>query len=92
MKILVIEHEFDTPPGSTLEWLQKKNISYEVLSAPHVTAYPSVTEFDGLIICGGSMNVDEEATEPWLVAEKKFIKDSIAAKKKSWACVWVVSF
>ena len=44
---------------------------------------PAVTSVDELLIMGGCMNVDEEEKFPWLIAEKKFIKETIDAKKKT---------
>jgi GMP synthase-like glutamine amidotransferase len=38
--------------------------------------------FDWLVLCGGSPNVDEEHLWPWMKAEKLFIAQAIAQKKK----------
>lgn len=38
---------------------------------------PKPEEIDDLIICGGSMNVDQESRFPWLRAEKKLIEDTL---------------
>ena len=42
---------------------------------------PPVSAFDLLVILGGPMSVNEEATLPWLAAEKSFIRDVLAADK-----------
>ncbi len=43
--------------------------------------FPKLTEFDGLIIMGGPMNVYDEARYPWLNKEKQFITEAIKADK-----------
>lgn len=81
MKTLVLQHEIDTPAGSTVDWLKSRGMDYEILFADRLLA--GLTQsFDQLIICGGSMNVDEEAKHPWLVAEKAFIRLAIDQQKK----------
>ena len=42
---------------------------------------PDLNSFDWLIIMGGPMGIYEEASHPWLIDEKKFIKNSIEAGK-----------
>lgn len=45
-------------------------------------ALPAVADFDALIVMGGPMNIHEHAAHPWLLAEKAFIADAIAAGKR----------
>lgn len=81
MKALIIQHETITPPGSTLEWLKLKGIDYKI----HFFSDGNFSEnenFDLLIICGGSQNVDQEAEFPWLTLEKAFIQQAIKDHKK----------
>jgi GMP synthase-like glutamine amidotransferase len=42
---------------------------------------PDISDFDWLVIMGGSMNIYEEEEYPWLREEKNFIAESIASKK-----------
>jgi GMP synthase-like glutamine amidotransferase len=82
MKALIIQHEKDTPPGSTLDWLKLKKIPFEIVFPSEGLPPVLQDNFDFLIICGGSMNVDEEDLHPWLREEKKLISDFIKANKK----------
>jgi GMP synthase-like glutamine amidotransferase len=41
-------------------------------------ALPDVSTFDGLVVMGGPMRVDDERHYAWLVEEKKFIEKAIA--------------
>lgn len=63
----------------------------ELLASGHVLtctrfhagdALPSQHDFDALIVMGGPMGVYDEATLPWLISEKQFIKATIAAGKR----------
>ena len=42
---------------------------------------PALYDVDWLIVLGGAMSVNEESRYPWLVSEKKFLKEAIAAGK-----------
>ncbi len=42
---------------------------------------PSVDDFDWLVIMGGPMSAGDESEYPWLTAEKKFIKETVAGGK-----------
>ena len=44
-------------------------------------ALPMQEHFDALIVMGGPMSVHDEATLPWLRAEKHFIKETVANGK-----------
>lgn len=43
---------------------------------------PPLAAFDALVVMGGPMGVDDEATLPWLAAEKQFIKAAVTAGKR----------
>lgn len=82
MKILILQHEKSTPPGSTLKWCTERGHEFRVLTPSETAAWPALAEFDLMVICGGGMNVDQEAQYPWLRGEKAFIRSAIAAGKK----------
>jgi GMP synthase-like glutamine amidotransferase len=42
---------------------------------------PSLADVDLLVVMGGPMSANDEATLPWLVAEKRFIREAIEAGK-----------
>jgi GMP synthase-like glutamine amidotransferase len=80
LKIAILQHD-QTPPGTTIEWCIKRNVSYQVY---HLAKgpLPAVEQFDGLIVLGGEINVDEEEKYPWLRQEKILIKTAIEKNKK----------
>ncbi len=82
MKALIIQHEFKTPPGSTLEWLNQHRIEHQIIRIDLGETLPSVEGLDILFICGGSMDVDQEDKFSWLRDEKNFIKKCLSKNIK----------
>ncbi len=80
MKILIIQHEDSTTPGSTLKYLKARNLDYEVHFFKN--GLPADTTYSGIIILGGGMNADEIELYPWLIEEKKYLKNCIENKIK----------
>lgn len=81
MKIHYLQHVPFETPASIEQWAFKHQHS---LSATRFYAHeslPSVADFDWLVVMGGPMNIYEEAQYPWLIAEKRFIEQAIAANK-----------
>lgn len=68
--------------GAIERWLRAKGyaISQTAFFQPSFSL-PSVDTIDLLIVLGGPMSVNDEAQYPWLVQEKEFIRQAIAAGK-----------
>ena len=81
LRIHVLQHTDSSVPGSVLDWLKTKGHASTVVRIHKGDALPSVDETDWLIVMGGSMNVDDTEKYPWLLEEKKLLKEAIAAKK-----------
>jgi GMP synthase (glutamine-hydrolysing) len=43
---------------------------------------PSVDQFDGLILLGGPMSVNDESLYPWLAVEKELVRHAIHAERR----------
>ncbi|UJF25158.1 hypothetical protein L0B52_03145 [Suttonella sp. R2A3] len=67
--------------GSIEPWLT--NAGYSISSTAFFGSgeLPNLEDIDLLIIMGGPMSVNDEAEYPWLIKEKAFIKQAIAAGK-----------
>lgn len=67
--------------GHIESWAKKHkhHLSYTYLYEE--TSFPDNDDFDMLIIMGGPMNIYEEEIYPWLVPEKKFIREAIESEK-----------
>lgn len=81
LDLLIIRHEEDSPPGTTVLWAEQNNVRYHVWNIATEARPFAATEIRALMICGGSMDTFEEALYPWLVAEKKFIKECVDLNK-----------
>jgi GMP synthase-like glutamine amidotransferase len=81
MRAHIFQHLSFEGPGMIRPWLQNAGfeIAFTVLSESPV--FPSAQDIDFLVIMGGSMSVNDEAGFPWLVKEKQFIREFIAAGK-----------
>ncbi|MDD4356240.1 MAG: gamma-glutamyl-gamma-aminobutyrate hydrolase family protein [Smithellaceae bacterium] len=67
--------------GSIRSWLTKA--SYTITCTPFFESadLPVLQEIDLLIVMGGPMSVNDEKIHPWLVPEKKFIRQMIMSGK-----------
>ena len=58
-------------------WLDSRDAELGYTRFYESAELPDVRGIDLVIIMGGPMNVQEETTHPWLVAEKKFVREAI---------------
>lgn len=81
MRAHYLQHVLFEGLGSIETWLQKAN--YEISSTQFYNNenLPKAEEIDLLVIMGGPMSVNDEEDYPWLVKEKKFIKNVIQIGK-----------
>lgn len=78
MRVHVLQHVSNEGLGSIEAWLAARQAS---VSFTHFYAgeLPPVTSgLDLIIALGGPMSVNDEATLPWLVAEKQFLREAMA--------------
>jgi GMP synthase-like glutamine amidotransferase len=78
MRIHVIQHVPFEGPGLIGEWAQECGHSLAT-SLAITEEYPDVDDIDFLAVMGGPMDADDEDASPWLVPEKHFIAEAIAA-------------
>lgn len=81
-RVLILQHEPFVSLGSIQEYLLDKNISFSVLQLFENPRFPEISLFQGLLILGGTMNIDQEMIYPWLKKEKLYIKEAIKQKKR----------
>ncbi len=61
------------------QWANSHNHTLNVSRSYDDDALPALDSFDWLIVMGGPMSVHDEEKHPWLIAEKRLIKQSIDA-------------
>ena len=74
MRVLSISHERDAGPGVFVDTLTAAGAEHDewfVAEGGPPAADP--TGYDAVMVFGGSMNADEEAKYPWMVAEKTLL-------------------
>lgn len=81
MRIHHLQHEAFEGLGSMEQWFRAHGA---VLTSTHLyrgESLPPVDAIERLVIMGGAMSVNDEATLPWLAAEKAFVRACIDAGK-----------
>lgn len=73
MRVRVFQHVSFEGLGSIADWLARRSASVDFTRFVEAPALPAADSFDLLIVLGGPMGVHDEATLPWLGAEKRFI-------------------
>ena len=63
--------------GGIGSWLDSRDAELGYTRFYESAELPDVRGIDLVIIMGGPMNVPDETTHPWLVAEKKFVREAI---------------
>ena len=81
LRIHYFQHEPYEGPGCIQDWAEKENHMLSCTRLYHAETPPALEEVNMLIIMGGSMGIYDEAEYPWLVNEKQYIKEAIAADK-----------
>ncbi|MDD3247340.1 MAG: type 1 glutamine amidotransferase [Methanosarcina sp.] len=81
MKIHVLQHSALNTLGTIEEYARTKNYPLESTRFYKTKNPPVLDSFDLLIIMGGPMGIYDYAENPWLRAEKAFIKQAIESEK-----------
>lgn len=81
MRIRVLQHTLDTPPGSVLQWLEAKKLDWKVDRLFEGEPVPKADEVDWAISLGGAMNCDEDHLYPFLAEEKKLLAEMVEKRK-----------
>lgn len=81
MRVYVLQHVPFEELGNIQPWLAQQNAEVHYCRLYANDPLPDVNETDLLIVLGGPMSVNDESHYPWLVAEKAFLAQAIAAEK-----------
>ncbi len=81
MRLQSLQHEPFEDLANIEVWAKDKGHSISRTLLFNNEELPDISEFDWLIIMGGSMNIYDEGKYPWLKNEKNFIAEAIANKK-----------
>lgn len=79
--IFIIKHIDIEGPGTLGDFLEGKNIPYQIIDLGAGQPLPSdFSKMDAVVVLGGPMNVDEEHLYPFLKVENQFIQDILKYK------------
>jgi GMP synthase-like glutamine amidotransferase len=67
--------------GSIEDWISLNGHSLSVTKLFEKAEFPEISDIDWLIVMGGPMNVYYEKQFPWLIDEKRFIRQAIDSGK-----------
>jgi GMP synthase-like glutamine amidotransferase len=81
MRVVCLQHADYEGPGEIETWARERGHSLQAV-IPLLERYPAADGFEMLVVMGGPMGAYEEASYPWLVSEKRFIADAIAAGRR----------
>ncbi|HSC86737.1 MAG TPA: type 1 glutamine amidotransferase [Polyangiaceae bacterium] len=81
MRIHVLQHVPFETPAAIEYWLQARGARVSTTRFFEDASLPALDDIDGVIALGGPMSVNDEAELPWLVAEKAFVRQAVAAGK-----------
>lgn len=81
MRVHVLQHVPFEGPGSILAWAQSRGATLTTTRFFESALLPGSSQFDVLVVLGGSMSVHDAARFPWLLDEKRFVRESIQSGK-----------
>ena len=81
MRVYVLQHVPFEELGNIEPWLVQQNAEIHYCRLYANDPLPDVHDVDLLIVLGGPMSVNDKSHYPWLVAEKAFLAQAIAAEK-----------
>jgi GMP synthase (glutamine-hydrolysing) len=90
MRTLVLQHIACEPPGAFEDVLLERGAELHRVELDEGQPLPDWSEFDTIVAMGGPMSVNDEDEHPWLVDEKRLIREAVGAGVAFWgACLGV---
>lgn len=83
-RILVIEHEAKCPPALVGDWLAEAGAEVEVCRPYAGDALPELTSYDALVVLGGTMGANDDASVAWLAPLKQLVRRAAAERVPTW--------
>lgn len=84
MNIIVLQHIACEPPGIYEDILVERGAAICHVEIDAGERLPDWRRFDGILAMGGPMSVNDDATLPWLTAEKHWVREAVLAGKPYW--------
>jgi GMP synthase-like glutamine amidotransferase len=81
MRILVFQHVAIEHPAIFRDFLAEDGIAWDAVELDEGAPIPGLAGYDQLWVMGGPMDVWEEDSNPWLVAEKRAIREAVIDRR-----------
>ena len=81
MRTHYLQHVFFETLGAIEPWLEVAGCEVSRTRFFETARLPAPPEIDFLVVLGGPMSVNDENAFPWLIEEKRFIRECVAAGK-----------
>jgi GMP synthase (glutamine-hydrolysing) len=77
-RLLIVQHEDDCTPAWFGEWFLEGGLEYDVVMGHRSDPIPRVLDgYAGLVVLGGEMGANDDATCPWLTPSKALIAHTV---------------
>ncbi len=73
-RITFVQHEVGCPPQLMERWMRDAEADVSVCHAYAGEALPDPSTYDGLVVLGGAMGANDDATSPWLAPVRDRIR------------------
>lgn len=80
MRILVFQHIAIEHPGIFRDFLAADGVRWDAVELDAGEPIPDLRGYDALWVMGGPMDVWQEAEHPWLVPEKRAIREAVVER------------
>ena len=74
MRLLVFQHHVDEHPGQLRAYLDEDGVDWDAVELDAGEPIPDLEPYDMLWVMGGPMDVWDVADNPWLIEEKRAIR------------------
>ncbi|MGL6280012.1 MAG: type 1 glutamine amidotransferase [Gaiella sp.] len=91
MRVAVLQHIACEPPGVFEDVLRERGAELLRIELDEGEALPSsLAGLDAIVAMGGPMSVNDEVEHPWLVDEKRFVREAVTSGLPFWgSCLGV---
>jgi GMP synthase (glutamine-hydrolysing) len=83
--VLALQHIACEPPAAYEDELRAQGLELVRVELDEGDELPDWREFAAIVVMGGPMGAYEEDRHPWLVPEKRLLRDAVAAGVPVWA-------
>ncbi len=81
MRILVLQHAATEHPGTFRDFMRADDIAWDTVELDRGGEIPVLAGYDALLVLGGPMDVWQEDLHPWMIEEKRVIRDWVRADR-----------